>query len=123
MTIEEMKLKTREMLGLSEEDDLSFIDDDFINADANTNEKSLAENLIPSPNYGTKLAYGHRDGVGPTYEFSGGRPSWATNVNDACLGGRWWLSQRLWNHANTSSYCGGSGQPAFRRIAKFTYNG
>ena len=123
LTIIEMKLKTREMLGLSEDEDLSFIDDDFINADANTNEKSVAENLIPSPNYGTQLAYGHRDGVGPTYEFRGGSPSWATNVNDACKGGRWWLSQSLWNHDNESSYCGGSGQPAFRRISKFTYTG
>ena len=33
-TIEEMKLKTREMLGLSEDEDLSFIDDDFLNGNS-----------------------------------------------------------------------------------------
>ena len=121
LSIDEIKVKTREMLGLSEEDDLSYIDEDFLTAEVNGNEQNLSPDLIPSPNYGYQVAYGHRDGVGPTYEFNGGAPNWATNINDACAGGRWRLAQSLWRHSNTSSYCGGSAQPAFRQIAAFTY--
>lgn len=120
ITIEEMRAKTREMLGLSEDEDLSFVNEDFINEEAKTIEESMAKNAIPRTVYGSYVAYGYRNGVGPTYEFRGGYPNWATNVDEACAGGRWWLSQSHWNHVFTNRNCGG--HPAFSRIAMFTFN-
>lgn len=126
LSIDEMKSKTSEMLGLSEGEDLSFIDEDFLNADAIGISSMKELNLIPNPNYGYQLAYGHRQGVGPTYEFKCGRGGWAPNINSVwCYEGvtRGWLAQSVWDHRNLDSYCVGSGQPAHRQVAEFTFTG
>lgn len=118
LTLDEVKQKTKEVLGLSDDEDLSYIDEDYF-ADESDVQGELDALLIPSPCYGHRVSYGHREGVGPTYELSTA-VGWATSEGAACGNARGWLAQSMWHHSNTGTYCGGSGQPAYRRVSRFT---
>ena len=123
LSIEEIREKTRAMLGLTDDDDLSDITEDYINAQAEALPMDEALDF-PRTMYGTRVSYGHRPGYGPTYEFSCAAPgngNWPDRPNEACGSYRWWAAHSHWNHYNEDRYCGGSGQPAFRRVARFVY--
>lgn len=120
LTIEDVRERTRDLFGFGPEDDLSYIDEAYLNSDF----VGMTDNKLDIPRvvYGHRVSYGSNS-TGPTYLLSSGNgDQWDTTPN-ACGGGGKWLSQASWHHENTDFYCGGSGQPAYRRVSKFTYAG
>ena len=123
VSLDEIKTKTRELLGMGPDEDLPHVTEDFLGAEAQALPTADAAADFPRRIYGAHVAYGHRDGVGPTYEFTAGvgGSNYPTSPGQACGSVRWWAAQSHWRHINENSYCGGSGQPAYRRIARFEY--
>jgi hypothetical protein len=121
LSIEEIREKTREAFGFGPDDDLSYIDEGYLKEDFVGMQEDAID--IPRVVYGHRVSYGSNSS-GPTYllRSGSGNGNWDTNLS-GCGGARKWLSQTLWRHDNTSTYCGGSGQPAYRRVSKFTYVG
>lgn len=119
MSIAEIKAKTREILGVSDDEDLAYIDEEYLSQDF---KPMPTDGVIPRIVYGSRVSYGHRDGVGPTYEIMSGSTTWAERADQACGRFGYWLAQSHWNHDNTDTYCGGSGQPAYRRVSRFIFN-
>lgn len=123
LSLEEIREKTREQLGFSPEDDLSYIDEEYITGPFVGMPEDMTN--MPTVVYGNRVSYGSNGG-GPTYLISSGNSDdpndWDTSEN-ACGQARKWMSQAYWHHDNTGTYCGGSEQPAYRRVSRFTYSG
>lgn len=125
LSVEETKAKTRELFEVAEDDELDFIDEEFLSASASAGAAEEIDDF-PRVQYGSGMAYGHRNGRA-TYETYAGvnSPNFPTSSSDgvACGGSRWWYYQDQWDHDNIDSYCGGNTHNQYYRKFKLTYRG
>lgn len=125
LSIEDTKTKTRELFGLGNDEDLEFINDEFLSVEAVAGLPEGTDDF-PRIQYGSGMAYGYRNGRA-TYETLAGvnHPNFPNSPADgiACGGSRWWYYQDEWDHDNIDSYCGGNTHNQFYRKFKLTFRG
>jgi len=122
MNIEEIKTKTRELLGLSEDADLSYITEDELKSFKEISTEGVDKNDVPKTVFGRLHSFGYVGNVA-VYNIIGGTGTangWATRKEDACLDGRYWVTQHQWHFSPAGHTCSGGNYPAFQRVDKFT---